>query len=253
MIDQLMLAVAKAFKYTTPVNEVLPKHVEDVDLLSSRYFHILCSPDRVQEQVQELLNLRFSHALGRPLIIWEPSPPTCIAEKLEKCLDSVRCIDVFSPNHLELLSLFGRSEEAFSRETIQALALEFLEAGVGHGKQGAVVIRAGEHGCLVMAAGLSPTWLPPFYESDEGSETSPSKIVDTTGAGNAFLGGFVVGHSETNDFVKAAHYGSVAASFVLEQIGVPKLNTGLSSVTGETWNGEAPRKRLWAYEARLGR
>lgn len=66
----------------------------------------------------------------------------------------------------------------------------------------------------------------PFYESSVAAKPRNSKIVDTTGAGNAFLGGFILGHSETVDFVKAAHNGSVAASFVLEQVGLPKLDKG---------------------------
>jgi sugar/nucleoside kinase (ribokinase family) len=249
--DILMVVVAKTFKYTTPVNEVLPKHLEEVDLLSSRYFHILCAPDRIKEQAEELLNLRSSQDLERPFIIWEPSPPMCTAENLEECLNSAKYVDVFSPNHLELLSLFGRAEETFSQAYIQELAAAFLATGVGHEKQGVVVVRAGEHGCLVIAADIRAVWLPPFYESNESLETSSSKIVDTTGAGNAFLGGFVVGHSETNDFVRAAQYGSVAASFVLEQVGVPKLDSSPLPLRGETWNGEAPRKRLYAYQKRL--
>lgn len=168
------------------------------------------------------------------------------------CLESVEFVDVFSPNHLELLSLFGCSEEAFDKDTIHALASRFLQAGVGPAKQGVVVIRAGEHGCLVVSVSSPPMWLPPYYESEEAAKLRKSKIVDTTGAGNAILGGFILGHSETVDFVKAAHYGSVAASFVLEQVGVPKLEKADSQRTGERWNGDDPRERLHAYQKRLG-
>ena len=118
-------------------------------------------------------------------MIWEPSPPTCVPEKLQAYFDSVGSIDVFSPNHLELLSLFGRSEEALDKGIIQALALGFVQVGIGYAKQGAVVLRVGEHRCLVMSTGKPPVWLPLFYERGEALEASKSKVFDATGAGNA--------------------------------------------------------------------
>ncbi len=243
--------LAKTFQYATPVIEMTPKYLADANMLSSQYFHTLCPPDHIKSQVEELLELRSSQGLDRPFIIWEPSPPMCRPEMLQACFDSVVGVDVFSPNHLELLRLFGRSPEAFSRETTQELALRFLQVGVGPAGQGVVLVRAGEHGCLVAVAGRTLVWLPPFYEPEKGTPASKSKIVDTTGAGNAFLGGFAVGHSETGDFVTAAHYGSVAASFVVEQIGVPKLDETVSATKDETWNGENPRERLQIYQERL--
>ena len=190
--------------------------------------------------------------MDRPFIVWEPSPPSCTPKSLQACLKSVNSVDVFSPNHLELLSFFRRSGEEFNKETIQELASRFLEAGVGPSKQGIVVVRAGEYGCLVMSAKDPPVWLPPFYEPEEEEQARKSKIADTTGAGNAFLGGFILGHSETADFVRAAHYGSVAASFVMEQIGVPQFEIADVQGTGEQWNGDNPRERLRAYQERLG-
>lgn len=234
------------------MNEVLPRDLAENNKLSSQYFHTLCPPDQIKPQVDDLLRLVYSRGLNRPFIIWEPSPPWCKPESLQVCLESVESVDVFSPNHLELLSLFGCSEEAFNKDTIHELASRILQAGVGPEKQGVVVIRAGEHGCLVMPVSSPPVWLPPFYESSEAAKPRNSKIVDTTGAGNAFLGGFILGHSETVDFVKAAHYGSVAASFVLEQVGVPKLGKADPLGTGERWNGDDPRERLHAYQKRLG-
>lgn len=237
--------------YTTPVNEVSPRDLAENNMVSSQYFHTLCRPDQIKPQVDDLLRLLCLRGLNRPFIIWEPSPPSCKPESLQLCLESAASVDVFSPNHLELLSLFGYSEESFNKDTIHELASRFLQAGVGPEKQGAVVIRAGEHGCLVMSVGSPSVWLPPFYESSEAGKPRNSKVVDTTGAGNAFLGGFTLKHSETVNFVEAAHYGSVAASFVLEQVGVPKLDKADSLGTGERWNGDDPRERLHAYQKRL--
>jgi hypothetical protein len=65
----------------------------------------------------------------------------------------------------------------------------------------------------------------------------------------------MVGWQETQgkDAVKAAMYGSIAASFVVEQVGVPRLSvpTTTSTTTNcsrrhETWNeGPSPLDRLY--------
>lgn len=48
-------------------------------------------------------------------------------------------------------------------------------------------------------------------------------------AGNAFLGGFIAGLSASNgDQYEAALYGTVSASFIVEQIGLPKVETYIS-------------------------
>ena len=47
----------------------------------------------------------------------------------------------------------------------------------------------------------------------------PSKMVDPTGAGDVFGGGFLVGLDRTNDPVQAVMYGNVAASIAVEGSG----------------------------------
>jgi sugar/nucleoside kinase (ribokinase family) len=49
----------------------------------------------------------------------------------------------------------------------------------------------------------------------------PAAVVDTTGAGDAYCGGFLVGLVETGDPLEAAVRGSVSASFVIEGLGFP--------------------------------
>jgi bifunctional ADP-heptose synthase (sugar kinase/adenylyltransferase) len=85
---------------------------------------------------------------------------------------------------------------------------------------------------------------PAFYVPGSGT----SRLVDPTGAGNAFIGGFATGLQQNLPLDKAAAYGNVAASFALEQIGLPELEVhGLV----ETWNGVKVQERLKEYSARL--
>ncbi|OAA68536.1 carbohydrate/purine kinase [Niveomyces insectorum RCEF 264] len=75
------------------------------------------------------------------------------------------------------------------------------------------------------------------------------KVVDPTGGGNAFLGGFSVAVARGKSLDEAAVWGNVAASFAIEQVGVPVR--GQDADGRETWNGVRVDDRCAAYEARL--
>lgn len=134
-------------------------------------------------------------------------------------------VDVFSPNHVELAAIFGiLMLTSADRVAIQEMASKFLEAGIGSSGHGVVIVRAGEDGHFLNSATQPAKWLPPFYEAMNcgGQNTAASpKVVDPTGAGNAFLGGYAIGFPQTGSAVEAACYGTVASSFALEQIGIP--------------------------------
>ena len=71
----------------------------------------------------------------------------------------------------------------------------------------AVVVKLGAAGSLVVDGSGAMTHVPAY----------PAAAVDPTGAGDAFCGGFLVGLRETGDLVRAALYGTVSASFVVEE------------------------------------
>lgn len=89
-------------------------------------------------------------------------------------------------------------------------------------------------------------------DGDTGSENTPSKklqVVDPTGGGNAFLGGLTVAIARGKSLDEAAAWGNVAASFAIEQVGVPVL--GQNADGQETWNGVRVEDRYAAYETIL--
>ena len=182
---------SKTFQYQTPVIALTPNDVRDSKLLSAHVFHFHVSPELLKPQISDLLALRDERGFARPLILWEPTRPTCVSEHLPTCMQLVKEVDVFSPNHDELAALLGQTIVEFDQFKYEELAQIFIDAGVGKDKKGIVVVRAGEHGSLLMSGTLEPTWLPPFYEP-VFSSINPN-AVDTTGAGNSFLGGFGVG------------------------------------------------------------
>ncbi|PGH22995.1 hypothetical protein AJ80_02910 [Polytolypa hystricis UAMH7299] len=246
----------KKFQYTTPILSISNNWLTcPAEQLASRSFHFLESPSELEHRISTILKMRDEAGIKeRPLIIWEPSPLSCKSENLAACLKAVRLVDVFSPNHLELLTLCGESPDlASDKAKLEVLALKFLEEGrVGPEGAGTVVIRATEHGCMIRSCDMSPTWMPPYYQPEPGAQAQPktSKVVDPTGAGNAFLGAYAIGLLKPDgNHVQAACYGSVAASFALEQVGIPKL---IRDGGKEVWNGVSVISRLHEYASRLG-
>ena len=87
-------------------------------------------------------------------------------------------------------------------------------------------------------------WLPAVHQ-DAG------KVVDPTGGGNGFLGGLAVALTRGKGPEEAAAWGSVAASFVVEQVGMPTL--GKDEEGRETWNGVSVEERLQEFMKSVGR
>ncbi|KAI5359231.1 Putative carbohydrate kinase PfkB, ribokinase [Septoria linicola] len=268
----------RAFKYLT---EKLRLTADDLtpDLAAARSFHLICSPLRAIDQVEGVLSK--TNAAGnasseqanspyasnsatlpldqnapksgqtrsdssttapRPIFIWEPVPDLCTPEELDNTLEALRHVDVISPNHEELASIFSFTHpDVPSRSAIEDHAQRLLDSGIGPHKQGAVVVRAGAEGCFVLTA-TQKQWLPAYH-------TDASRVIDPTGGGNGMLGGLAVGLVRTDfDVVEAARWGSVAASFTIEQVGMPVLTP--ADCDGEKWNGASVADRLVAYRAR---
>jgi ribokinase len=71
-------------------------------------------------------------------------------------------------------------------------------------------IKMGALGCVVRNPIDGEIYHVPAY---------PTNVIDATGAGDSFCGGFMVGAQGTGDPIMAALYGTVSASFVIEDFG----------------------------------
>lgn len=228
----------------------MPKDLT-TSLLKSSSFHFLANPDLLQDQIKQLLELRREKNVDHAtLFVWEPLPGLCKPEMRAAHLAAAKLVHVLSPNHLECLALFGHSEALdkdvpLDRQEVENCADALLDSGIGPDGTGIVVVRAGGDGCLVSSSSIPGRhkWLPPFYSNE-------SSIVDATGAGNTFLGAltFAMSRLTSGDVVEAAVLASVATSFSLEQIGLPKLTIGGDE---ELWNGESFMKRCSEYRQKL--
>jgi len=245
---QLTLYTDKQFRYITPPLQPKVEHLEgSSSLLSSTAFHMLAQPEVLELQIKELWSRRSQHGIEQgAIIVWEPAPPHCTVFNHDAHVQACKHVDVFSPNHIELASLFEQDHKTIGtmdRAKIEGYARRFQEASSIDSVNGAkIVVRAGEYGCLVMSGAEGTFWLPPFHNS-----ASP-KFVDPTGAGNTFLGAFTIVFQHTSSLRESAICGSVAASFALEQIGLPVLT---SSGGTDRWNGVDFSDRLAEYRRRL--
>ena len=203
----------------------------------------------MEKFVPQLLELRAAEGVStRPLLVWEPAPLSCVAGSRDAHLKAAKLVDVYSPNHQELIATFQSEEERNEDPTrelefavIERYAYEILESGVGPDGEGVVIVRCGAHGSLAVSRTYPARRFPPFH-----SGASP-KVVDATGAGNCFLGGFTATYGESRDLTEAMISGSVAASYAVEQIGPPKV----AIVDGaERWNDEEYVSRVHAYQRR---
>jgi ribokinase len=111
-------------------------------------------------------------------------------------------IDVLAPSEQDLTNY----RPGVPQETV---VLDLLKQGVE-----ALALKRGPSGCRL-------------YRRDVGFlrdvPAVPVDAPDPTGAGDSFCGGLMAGFRITGDFVKAALYGVVAASFCVEQSGVEGL------------------------------
>ncbi|KAK4574073.1 hypothetical protein LTR86_001834 [Recurvomyces mirabilis] len=229
-------------RLTAPMPVTISDLGEHPAFLQSQAFHFFGTAKYMEEQVADLLRYQPGTVSkdtpsSQPLLVWEPHAKSCLPETLQQHVRAVRLVNVFSPNHEELHSFFGDSLP-FKKQVVEEEAQVFVDAGIGPTGDGCMVVRAAGSGCLLVSRSLPPTWMPSYY--DPKSE----KIVDPTGAGNAFLGGFTIGLQATGLYKEAACYGQVAASFMLEQTGLP---SHVGNGVGERWNGENVRERMENY------
>lgn len=114
--------------------------------------------------------------------------------------------DIFSPNDEEARSLVGAADP-------QTLCRRLGAAGAG-----VVALRLGAEGSLLYRAATGELHHMPAV---------PVTAVDPVGAGNAYCGAFLAGWLQTGDLRRAGAYGAVAASFLIEQYGLPALRPDL--------------------------
>jgi sugar/nucleoside kinase (ribokinase family) len=109
-------------------------------------------------------------------------------------------LTAFLPSEEDLRTLFqGHTKDLWAMA--EALAAYDCEI---------VVIKRGESGQLLYEAATRSHWEIPSY---------PTRVIDPTGAGDAFCGGFLAGYRRKYDPLEAVLHGNISASLVMEGSG----------------------------------
>ncbi|MDL1899236.1 hypothetical protein FBR02_00520 [Anaerolineae bacterium CFX9] len=163
--------------------------------------------------------LRWRERHPNAIMLWEPDQPYMAAENCAEFRAIARHAEIVSPNLVEARLLYAIEDPIL-------LIRQMLADGAK-----VAVLRMGEAGSL---AGTGDQILKcPAIPVPE--------VIDVTGAGNTFCGGFHVGWVRTGDLRQALAYGAVAGSFSIETIGV------LDPTTVDP--AERDRRLAWALEA----
>jgi len=146
--------------------------------------------------------LALAHSLGVPTIL-NPAPAAPLPESI------YRHIDYITPNESEAASLTGVSVSTIA--DAEKAADAFLARGVPN-----AIITLGAQGVFVKSAQVR-AHVP---------AVSAGKVVETTGAGDAFNGGFAVGLSEGMGLIEAARFGCATAGISITRPGTaPSMPT----------------------------
>lgn len=141
--------------------------------------------------------------LGIAQITLDPGERYMVPARRAQIKQILPMVDVFLPSAMEIRSLFGAEAD-------------LMEAAVTLTKWGAhwVVVKNGAAGVLLVnGRNQSITHFPAYHTIND------PRIIDVTGAGDSFCGGFMVGLAQTGDPAQAVAYGLVSASLVIEGYG----------------------------------
>jgi ribokinase len=141
-------------------------------------------------------------AFGVPVVL-NPAPGGPVPHRL------LRRTDVVVLNETEAEILLGK--RISGQRGVEA-AVSTLATWVGGGT--VVLTLGGKGACLRIPTRVRPVFLP----------AHPVRVVDTTGAGDAFVGAFAAQYLESRDPLRAAHYAMGAAALCVGRLGaIPSI------------------------------
>ena len=162
---------------------------------------ILTQLETNMDAVEKVIDIAYKNGVK---VILNPAPIQPIKDEL------LKKIDIITPNEVEAEILTGikisNTSDAYKS------AKFFLDKGIKE-----VVITLGKNGVLAVTK-----------QKQELFKNYNVNVVDTTGAGDAFNGGFVTALAEGKDIFEACRFGNVVAN-----LAVTKLGTSVAMPTRE--------------------
>lgn len=129
------------------------------------------------------------------LTVLNPAPVCSLKEEL------LQNVDILIPNEIEMEKLYGKSVKSY--ENLEMACKYFTDLGVK-----IIIVTLGERGCY-------------YYHEGQGkfTECYSVKAIDTTAAGDSFIGGFLGNYLETKDINQAIDFGQRVAAITVSRSG----------------------------------
>ncbi len=180
----------KVFHPASPRPDDIPS-----DYLNAHLVH-LCPLDYI---TGTRLTSAFRQAAVTTLTL-DPSAAYMTGKTLYDVRTLVGGLTAFLPSEEELRALFwGSTDDLWSMaEALGEFGCEFI------------VVKRGARGQMLYDSVSKKRWEVPAY---------PARVVDATGVGDSFCGGFLAGYQKSYDPLRAVLYGSVSASLTIEGSG----------------------------------
>lgn len=203
--SQLGLAIPKSLlgylpqqqrTHTLIDEQKIPIQIKQIppDYLDASTAH-LCPMEYAQ---QNLLVSHFQNHINT--ISLDPGELSSDKTSLDELFELVRNIQILQVSEDKLKRLFrGKSDQTW----------DIIDTLASYGSE-MIIVKRGKDGQFVYDCFSKKRWYVPAY---------PARVVDTTGSGNAFCGGFLAGYRKTYDPVEATLYGNISASFSVEGTG----------------------------------
>jgi sugar/nucleoside kinase (ribokinase family) len=158
--------------------------------------------------IDPVLQLRVLEQVSNAKLVCADTMNYWISSKREKLLELLPRIDVLMVNDGEVRQLAGESNVLKAARAAQKMGAK------------AVVVKRGEYGALLVTS--EHTFYAPAYPLAD--------VVDPTGAGDTFAGGFLglldrLGTNDPASLRQATVMGSTIASFTVEQFSMDRLRT----------------------------
>ncbi|WVQ96665.1 hypothetical protein IAU59_003771 [Kwoniella sp. CBS 9459] len=259
------------FKYLSPPLLLTPKSLQTTNFgnpsLPTTIHFISYPAPRAEFILSEVRELKTGKLGWDPIIVCEPED-----ESLEVMQRIASEIDIIGPNHHEITRLFRLEIPPSANEAqLRDIYAEGCRRIARFNPRKGAIVRCGHLGCCYAPTTSSTTsssafcstavaategmsdeasnrqaeedvevrWSPAYW--DPRREGFEGKVVDPTGAGNAFMGGLAAALDQGKPLDEAVIWGNVAASFTIEQDGLPLIS--IESGT-ERWNGQNPWIRV---------
>ena len=194
-IDQVW---SGAQEYMAPRPEDIPRSYIE----SSKAVHIAAMPI---EWEQELIRAMPLNGTSDLIVQVDPHFEGVYAQHRELWKELLQHITIFQPSELEFTRLFGL-------ENFENVAdyIPYLKKITSYGPK-VCSVKLGGRGALVYSRETEECYHVPIYSNEN--------VVDVTGCGDTFCGGFITSYIEDGDIFKAAVKASVSASFNIEHYG----------------------------------